>query len=168
VELEKESGTVLGMDVGSCDTALLVERVHEDGSIVSLNEAQPALAISPGDYIVGVNHVGGQAERMLAEIGESGSLTLELCKAQPFRAKLVKEGPLGVTLLVLQRVVVVQDIHQGPVQSWNEDNPQWQIMAGDQIVEVNGARDEPTQILEALKEEGGLDLLVVPLGASST
>lgn len=164
-ELEKADGTVLGMDVACYDTVVLVEKVHEDGAAAAFNESHPELAISAGDYILSVNNVEGMALGMLEEAKQSTTLKLELCRAKPFRAKIIKEGHLGATFCIFERIVVVQAIQQGPVQDWNDDNPQWQLKVGDQIVEVNGMNDVAVKVLETLKEAKDLDLLVLPLGS---
>merc|ERR1740120_672763 len=55
----------LGVDVDvSDDTCLTIERVHESGALPMWNRKNPATLVQPGDVIVDVNGVRGDAELM--------------------------------------------------------------------------------------------------------
>lgn len=56
------------------------------------------------------------------------------------------------------KIAGVQD--DGLVHRWNEQHPQRRVQAGDRIVEVNGRRNNVRLMLEAIKSERSLSLLV--------
>merc|ERR1712232_1479519 len=55
--------------------------------------------------------------------------------------------PLGQEALAIQEV-----LEPGPVFSWNASQGDFAVRAGDCIVEVNGIRGEPEQLLQAIRQ----------------
>merc|ERR1719203_2212633 len=54
----------------------------------------------------------------------------------------------------------VQAVLQGPVESWNERNPDKEVRHGDFITSVAGCKDDPMVMLSNLQKQGAMELIV--------
>mmetsp|Transcript_102359 Transcript_102359/g.285194 ORF Transcript_102359/g.285194 Transcript_102359/m.285194 type:complete len:211 (+) Transcript_102359:109-741(+) len=166
--VEKGSYGKLGMEIAPEDNVLLVQSLHQEGAVVTFNAANPKQALHAGDYIIAVNNVRGLAQAMLNEAKDVQSLTLTVSRARSHIVAVTKSGALGVTFGVFKRVLVVQEVKDGPIKDWNTKNSKKKIRPGDQILKVNGISDTPQTILETLKEDGDLKIEVLPLGGAGS
>mmetsp|Transcript_83266 Transcript_83266/g.257372 ORF Transcript_83266/g.257372 Transcript_83266/m.257372 type:complete len:219 (-) Transcript_83266:167-823(-) len=168
-DLHKALNRKLGMEISPLENVLRVDSIHEDGVVVDFNSSYPKQAIQPGDYITSVNGVKGGAFKMLSEARDMDDLSVTICRTRTFRAEVNKTGALGATFGVYNKVLVVQDIKAGPLLEWNAANIEQEIQPGDQILEVNGTKNAAVALLESLKQDGPLSILVLPLcGAGSS
>lgn len=169
VDLDKANYGKLGLELVPQDNVLKVEAIEQEGTVSEYNNSNPKEAVRAGDFVTQVNGVKGAALKMLAEVRKEvrkGRLNMTLARTRTFRVVVTKKGPLGATFGVFSRVLVLQDISEGPLMDWNRGNPSFQVEVGDQIIEVNGAKDNPNDLLENLKPEGELALLVLSLGGA--
>mmetsp|Transcript_75360 Transcript_75360/g.224682 ORF Transcript_75360/g.224682 Transcript_75360/m.224682 type:complete len:221 (-) Transcript_75360:36-698(-) len=167
-DLHKALNRKLGMEISPLENVLRVDSIHEDGVVVDFNSSYPKQAIQPGDYITSVNGVKGGAFKMLSEARDMDDLSVTICRTRTFRAEVNKTGALGATFGVYNKVLVVQDIKAGPLLEWNAANIEQEIQPGDQILEVNGAKGISLDIADALKENGQLSILVLPLAGAGS
>mmetsp|Transcript_87403 Transcript_87403/g.168223 ORF Transcript_87403/g.168223 Transcript_87403/m.168223 type:complete len:198 (+) Transcript_87403:104-697(+) len=166
VEVSKGNNGMLGLQIVPEDNVLRVAWLESKGGVSDFNSANKTDAVEVGDFIISVNGVKGTAREMLEEAQRAASLKLTLSRSRMFRAKFYKNGPLGVTFGLFARTLVVQNIADGPVKEWNDANVLYTIQPGDLVIEVNGVKENSKEMLETLKVDGDLRLVMRPLGGA--
>ena len=58
--------------------------------------------------------------------------------------------------------LVVVEVMEGLVASWNAANPKLQIVAGACILEVNGTKGKPQQLLDLMMRDASPTMLIKP------
>merc|ERR550532_3047578 len=96
---------------------------------------------------------------------KASQLRLKICRAKEFPATLVKKGPLGVTFGMYKKALIIKAINAGPVLEWNKAHTV-QIKSGDQIIEANGVKGSASDLLDTLKVDGVLKIVVLALGGA--
>jgi len=156
----------LGVAIVPEDNTLRVERLEMQGAVADYNSSNRGTAVRIGDFFTSVNGVTGSALTMLEEATHQHELQLTLARSRMFRATVRKSGSLGVTFGIFPKTLVVQEISSGPLEQWNRTNKQYAIQPGDLFIEVNGVKDSGAEILEELKADGDLRILIRPLGGA--
>jgi len=103
---------------------------------------------------------------MLELATHQDELQLILARSRMFRILIKKSGSLGVTFGVFPKTLVVKEISSGPIETWNSKNKHYVIQPGDLIMEVNGVKDDSTEMLETMKADGDLRIVIRPLGGA--
>merc|ERR1719362_2038967 len=85
----------IGLDVIGDGTALRITRVKE-GAVERWNFNNPDKLVHPGDYIVEVNGLRGNAKEMLKRLGNTSVLTMAIKRSE----EVVQFPPKRNTLLV--------------------------------------------------------------------
>jgi len=123
------------------------------------------------DRIFEVNGVRGDAALLLEAMGTT---TLELMVRRPKAFRLTldkpKKGtPLGLTLgradYPIQdgeaEPLIIQDVNRDSlVDDWNKANWENRIRKGDRILEVNGRRGAPKEMMKAMGQDDALSLVL--------
>lgn len=98
-----------------------------------------------GDFVVGVNRIAGDSEKMILALGAGGQMELEIRRAHEIHVQgLDKQGgSLGLDLSYRASAmsVVIKEVYEdGEVARWNnqQEDPQNRIRPNDHIVSVNG------------------------------
>lgn len=159
VEVSKGKNGTLGLQIVPEDNVLRVVWLESHGALFQWQ-------VKVGDFIISVNGVRGFAREMLEEAQRASDLKFTLTRSRMFRAKFYKKGPLGVTFGLFARTLVVQNITDGPVKEWNDANTLSTIQPGDLVIEVNGVKDNSKEMLEELKADGDLRIIMRPLGGA--
>lgn len=78
-----------------------------------------------------------------------------------FRFNLKLDGKkLGLQLVNRKGLAFVKKVVGGAVGDWNDQQPDFQIMPGDQIIEINGRRDSYQEFLSLCKNNNELEIVV--------
>lgn len=78
-----------------------------------------------------------------------------------FRFNLRKDGKkLGLQLVNRKGLAFVKKVNGGAVGDWNSQQPDFQIMPGDQIIEINGRRDNYEELISLCKHSNELEIVV--------
>jgi len=78
-----------------------------------------------------------------------------------FRLNLRKDGKkLGLQLVNRKGLAFVKKVVGGAIGDWNAQQPDFQIMPGDQIIEINGRHDSYQELLSLCKHSDELEMVV--------
>jgi len=119
--------------------------------------------VQAGQLIVGVNGASDTAG-MLKEWNGSTEVNLVVCWPVEFTVFIDKvDTGMGIDVTHSQKgtSLLVEGVHTGCVQRWNDDNPDKQVKVADRIVSVNGVRGTPSDLKGALKVASGRIELVI-------
>lgn len=93
MELDRSSGSRLGICVREAESVLLITKVEEDGLVPAWNQEHPERAVRPGNCVIQVNGLCGIAEQMLEELQTEQSLRVEVDRTErEVRAALTSAG----------------------------------------------------------------------------
>lgn len=121
---------------------------------------------------------GFKGEIPLQDVGESiqafiqvevrlvQQVTLVLKRPRQFRVAINKRGrPLGLGLnympLPVAKSLVVLEVLRGAIQDWNDSNQKEEIKKDHRIIEVNGFRGSPPELLEKIKTKELLEIVIL-------
>lgn len=57
-------------------------------------------------------------------------------------------------------VLVVEAIHDGLVSNWNKAHPDREVKSGDKVVSVNGTKGNAASMVDVIKTEATLEMVV--------
>jgi len=122
------------------------------------------------DRIFEVNGVRGDSTQLLEAMSTT---TLELMVRRPKEFRLTldkprKGAPLGLTLGRAEQGVkgdpeplIIQDVNRDSlVDDWNKANWEHRIRRGDRILEVNGRRGAPKEMMRVMAQDEALSLVL--------
>lgn len=152
----------LGVDVLQHMTgSLLISRVRP-GSVQSWNQRRPDMAVQAGDRIVEVNGQRGPSAQLVSAIRSEWRLHLLIRRQLKFSVSLPEfSGQLGLDIAMLESALKVLKVKEGPIKDWNASCAKdIEVMPEDSIVEVNGVKGSPADLLQAIRSQQGqrLDL----------
>lgn len=174
ISVDRSEGKSLGIEVVT-DGTLVVMSINE-GLIQDWNTANPDQAIEEQDLIVEANGISGDVDVILEQCRATQPLKLKV-RRPAFKAKQEmlteieysikldrREGAkLGIDVehdraksLLIEAIDAV-----GLVAVWNRANPSKQVQVEDRIIEVNGVRGEPQQLLDMCMESVMLEMKLV-------
>mmetsp|Transcript_95368 Transcript_95368/g.132474 ORF Transcript_95368/g.132474 Transcript_95368/m.132474 type:complete len:275 (+) Transcript_95368:69-893(+) len=148
---------------GAFDLAIIV--VVGKGPGTRWNDIYPDRQLVPGLRIMEVNGITTCLE-IVDELRASSAAVLRLRRPVVHRVLLSREKGirLGVTLLEFDEESVWVDqvltSEGGLIPEWNKQNPVSKVTTGSRILEVNGLRGNSTKMLELLREDGVIELVV--------
>mmetsp|Transcript_64412 Transcript_64412/g.153649 ORF Transcript_64412/g.153649 Transcript_64412/m.153649 type:complete len:343 (-) Transcript_64412:199-1227(-) len=157
----------VGMEIQALDDMLIILRLR-DGPLREWNAShnQP-LQVAPGDRILSVNDTSSDIEALLQGIKGSTHLKLRIRRPEYFQIAIDKSGKgLGAALLVNTDPLGMLNINQlrdGALKDWNYANPSRQLRSGDRIVWVNGVQGKPRAMLDRVKKDSQLDMVLLRL-----
>lgn len=157
-----ENGVGLDLDLLD-DTGIMINNVL-GGAAESWNgKADPDHQMCYGDRIMEVNGTRGNSQDHLALIRDEGSLQMWLKRPVVVRisgnATLDSLG-LVVTYAPDGRTLLIQEIKSGMVKNWNLDNPNLAVREHDRIAEVNGVTGFASELMDLLRVEVNLELVI--------
>mmetsp|Transcript_30315 Transcript_30315/g.56827 ORF Transcript_30315/g.56827 Transcript_30315/m.56827 type:complete len:250 (+) Transcript_30315:61-810(+) len=150
--------------VNSSGAAGLAVLVHVGkGPGTRWNNFYPDRQLVPGLRVLEVNGITDCLE-LVDELRASSEAVIRLRRPVEHRVLINREkgSKLGVKLLEFddESVWVDQVLTEGTVPEWNKQNPIAKITTGSRIVEVNGSRGLASRLLERLKKDGPIELVV--------
>lgn len=152
----------LGLDVDVDGAALLVDDVRE-GLVRRWNESGAGPEVRKGDRIVEVNSAKGEARQLIDSLNNDEVLRVMLRRPEEFSLDLRKTDDckhLGLELSYCAggATLLVQGVSGGLVSTWNEANPDVQLLKGDRITEVNGLHGKSQELFAALTTSERLEI----------
>mmetsp|Transcript_82830 Transcript_82830/g.268337 ORF Transcript_82830/g.268337 Transcript_82830/m.268337 type:complete len:329 (+) Transcript_82830:102-1088(+) len=159
----------LGLQLDLKLSAITVKSI-EGGAVARHNaklalEGEEASCIQKYDFILCVN---GQVakEAILKELETASILKLRLCRRAPFHITVRKQvgQHLGTSLCYESQSVClrVKELHDGAAKDYNASVPLAQkIQPQDLIISVNGVMDQPARMIEVVKTNTQLELVLI-------
>jgi hypothetical protein len=162
VTVTKGQGESVGMALDLLDSMRpQVQSVDPGGPIGRWNEsAPPAEVVKPGDFIIAVNGMRGSTQAMIQNLKEATSLQILVNRPLKFDVAVKKAGTLGVDLdYTLSSIsLLINAVHPGPVDDWNEAHPEREVCAKDRITSVNGISGPAKELLQEISNSTELKL----------
>jgi hypothetical protein len=155
ISIKKGDDACLGLDVDNTDgPSLLVDAVQE-GLVKDWNAAHPECEVRPRDRIVDVNGVAGDANIIIEELSVSPSLSITIRRPVEYSVSITKPTEnqfLGLELSYCAggATLLVMQVNEGLVRSWNDAHPDLVVVKGDRVVEVNGLAGNSRELFDAL------------------
>jgi len=167
--VEKQSGTIFGLDLDTQDNATLFVLEIREGAFKTYNDgATVEEQIRPMDFITSINGVTGSAGQMLEQFRIQDRVALVVRRPQEYIAMVdasdSKRHGLTFPAQPVGRHLVITGVGEGGASDWNRSQPEdRRIRPGDRIVSVGGRLGKSLELRRML-EKGGLQqyLLVRP------
>eukprot|EP00421_Protoceratium_reticulatum_P064386 CAMPEP_0168418984 /NCGR_PEP_ID=MMETSP0228-20121227/32039_1 /TAXON_ID=133427 /ORGANISM="Protoceratium reticulatum, Strain CCCM 535 (=CCMP 1889)" /LENGTH=395 /DNA_ID=CAMNT_0008432861 /DNA_START=26 /DNA_END=1213 /DNA_ORIENTATION=+ len=168
IKVEKDpTQKLLGLDLDPNDGKTLYVTEVKAGPFKSYNEgtpqgasgAPPERQIQKGDFIIKVNGIKNDSEKMLGALKKDTSIELTLKRPMEITAALKRSDPkqpLGLDFyrpVGISSVLVTAVQSSGPAAAWNKANWSQELLVGDRVVAVRGQRGSGKDLLNLLKEE---------------
>jgi len=158
ITIEKPSAKSWGMDLDTQDdNTLYVESVRPNGLVdLHNNNSKPAERLLAGHFIMQVNGVQGGASVLGQEINKLSVLRsvvrrpLVFCVAVNKKDKKQDIG-LSFNKTSCAGCLLITQMLQGPVMDWNRKNPGREVLLGDRIIAVNGAKGKASDMAKKMK-----------------
>lgn len=139
----------------------------QDGTTLQVSKVDAGLldgsGLQVGDFIVKANAVEGSSAKLAKELKKKGPLELSARRPQEFCVAFQKKDPkkFGLEVAKKSTCLVVTKVAAGPVQAWNEANPEREVKLGDRVVAVNGAEGKAANLLTRFNKDQRLRLTLV-------
>mmetsp|Transcript_75881 Transcript_75881/g.245736 ORF Transcript_75881/g.245736 Transcript_75881/m.245736 type:complete len:344 (-) Transcript_75881:105-1136(-) len=139
----------------------------QDGTTLQVSKVDAGLldgsGLQVGDFIVKANAVEGSSAKLAKELKKKGPLELSARRPQEFCVAFQKKDPkkFGLEVAKKSTCLVVTKVAAGPVQAWNEANPEQEVKLGDRVVAVNGAEGKAANLLTRFNKDQRLRLTLV-------
>ena len=152
----------LGMDADWGDGKTLYIKAILAGAVSDWNKENPTKAVQPGDRVISVNGVTGDAQAMVREIKDRNLLLL-FQKASD--DKMVTVSVSGSNSLGMDadwgdgKTLYIKAILAGAVSDWNKENPTKAVQPGDRVISVNGVTGDAQAMAREIKDRNLLLLL---------
>eukprot|EP00927_Polykrikos_kofoidii_P000847 TRINITY_DN10322_c0_g1_i3.p1 TRINITY_DN10322_c0_g1~~TRINITY_DN10322_c0_g1_i3.p1 ORF type:complete len:282 (+),score=48.39 TRINITY_DN10322_c0_g1_i3:69-848(+) len=166
IELTKLGLQDLGLtlDMVRTDSEAIVVRIAEGEFMHQWNNSRGPTEnkLRCGDRILQVNDVRGS--QMPAACTGASDLKLWVKRREERALNITKvDSSLGLDIRLKSdhEGVIITKICDGPVKTWNENNPNAVINAQDRIVEANGVSGDNEKILFTIRESKTLALTIV-------
>jgi len=170
VSVRKGPGESANLALDTCAGVIEVCCIG-DGPVQEYNDgADYHHQVKVGDFIVGVNGMFGQPDKLLKEFRSD---ELELVVRHPTIVVLQlrkHKGTFGLDLThaagSVAKSLAVFSVIEGPVVDWNKTQTDVQVKKGDRIVAVNGMTGTPEELLKMLQaseEEAEVQICCVGL-----
>lgn len=161
---EKVADAPLGAYYITGKDQLVISRICKGGLLDRWNEDNPRGAVKPGSVVVSINS-RTTLEEMAMECKTATRLVLQVQFRSVYSvfAPINKAHTLGLFVrpgtMVISRL---ESMRQCTLTSWNEDcKAGYEIMPGDEIIQVNGSEGGPEDLLQAIKAcDGDLCLIL--------
>mmetsp|Transcript_65144 Transcript_65144/g.183363 ORF Transcript_65144/g.183363 Transcript_65144/m.183363 type:complete len:230 (-) Transcript_65144:117-806(-) len=156
VLIARPPGARMGLELDIMDykTAQVCEVA--DGCVKEHNGTAAAdRRVEVGDFIIAVNGQRGDAKVLLKMLKEDARLELLFRRPIEYHVKIDSGGrSLGMTLQHAPRSIslLIAEVREGPVAEWTARNPSRPVRSYDRIVEVNGNRTVPAELLNEIQD----------------
>jgi len=155
----------IGLDIDLIDGLSAVVVDIKEGAIKSWNERNPELALRLNDRVVDVNGSRGDANNLVTRLKSDTTWVLQVQRPSEFPVSInradapslgmdLRYAPNGTTLMITQ-------VGDGPMQDWNRQHPEKVVHRHDRIIQLNGVRGSPHDLLQASEDAETLDLVIV-------
>lgn len=158
-----------GLDLlqSEADELLVIVGVAEGSPWAAWNAEHPEDPAEPGDQILAVNgkceHEEAWSE-ITGKCDQDRKMSLRIRKPTENRIRVTKhdDDSMGLVLIHLDGGLLFIDSVQpdGLVHQWNLEHSDHKVRCLDQIVEVNGQKGSPDELVKALAETGEADLVL--------
>jgi C-terminal processing protease CtpA/Prc len=165
IQINKKSSDSLGAEVLMNDTDRVKLLAICPGPLAKWNTDNPDKAVKCGDYILSVNGTKGSPTTLMDLIAKNSTIDLGILSTVPilYSIKCVKKSPndsLGIDVDApadgkIKILGIIND--EGLLARWNQANKQNMVLAGDYIIEVNGANSSQA-MLSAVKNDSTLNM----------
>lgn len=163
VRVDRTSGQRLGVDVRHESASILVvKEVTSGGLFQQWNDSHPSAALKVGDRIVAVNGVRGNAVDMVAECEKNQMLEFAVQRpdqsgiaeeSREFTVHLEKEKAQDLGIDIDDGNFTIVKVTGGLFGAWNDNHPDMAVLAGDQVVSVNGKREIKQMFAECTQKK---------------
>lgn len=159
-DIEKTADAKLGVhfDVMPKVSAPVVISLAPGSIVDAWNQANPDKAVQVDDCLYTVN---GDSSKPIDKIAPGGTLQLGFLRPKPITISLQKaEGkPLGLSMSQGSNAIYIMGFMEGGL--FEKTALAEGIKAGDRIVSVNGKRESPSAMMQALKDSDSVQLLIL-------
>lgn len=168
ITIQRSVGQNIGLDTDLIDDESVVVVAIKPGVFQMWNDAHLGRAVRLNDRITEVNGVRGNTNSMISTLKAEPIWNLELQRPREYKIELIrtKTPSLGLDLRYAPNgtSLLIRAIGEGPVQDWNIAHKNQQVSLHDRIVELNGTRGTPQQILEASVGIARMELTILHYG----
>eukprot|EP00812_Abedinium_dasypus_P004384 NODE_1545_length_1115_cov_304.504717.p1 GENE.NODE_1545_length_1115_cov_304.504717~~NODE_1545_length_1115_cov_304.504717.p1 ORF type:complete len:277 (-),score=39.94 NODE_1545_length_1115_cov_304.504717:206-1036(-) len=161
-----EVGIGLDLRQDTKSDRLVVVRQLETGAVVAWNSMCPREAqVREFDQIIAVNDVSGGPQDVLGELRKPGHMKLSMRRPRRLRVTIDKHG--GQLAIQLKRrkdakYLTIESISEtGCVQDWNRMHPEFALVNGDHVVEVNGCNESGGMMMDRVKADSRVEFVVI-------
>eukprot|EP00811_Abedinium_folium_P008810 NODE_18142_length_908_cov_3.349552.p1 GENE.NODE_18142_length_908_cov_3.349552~~NODE_18142_length_908_cov_3.349552.p1 ORF type:complete len:265 (+),score=67.40 NODE_18142_length_908_cov_3.349552:111-797(+) len=126
------------------------------------NRSAPTDLVAPYDEVVEANGARG-VEALLKVLAVRGDLQLLLRHSELRRVCIAKRGRrLGLRFKKRDKDALrISSVNEGAAQDWNDEHSALRLREGDFVVEVNGCRGPPAEMMTQLAKLNELELHVL-------
>lgn len=169
ITVERSPNERLGLELDLLDGRTLQVCEVRSGAIKDYNRNAPLdHRLRVGDFVVGVDGVVGDAQRMLSTLQNHLVAKLEICRPIPFEVFLQRRSAKQGAGIVVKSAessrsvsLLIAQVNPGLVSEWNKDHPEAAVEQLDRIVKVNDVERSTDVMLERIKQDLYLALQVV-------
>jgi len=161
VSINNKKKKALGLEIDAQDGTTLYVYGVKTGIVQTNNRVSPVM-LTPGQFIVNVNNIGGSAAKLQDGLKQK---ELELIVRRPVEFSILLEAnkkadlgleftkkPLGNALLIT-KVNGEDGGNNGATSAariWNKSNSEQQVRRGDRVIAMNGFRGKAAELLKRL------------------
>mmetsp|Transcript_8895 Transcript_8895/g.31583 ORF Transcript_8895/g.31583 Transcript_8895/m.31583 type:complete len:244 (-) Transcript_8895:44-775(-) len=165
VSIHRSPSEPIGLDIDLIDGVSAVVVDIKEGAVKQWNDMNPEKALKVHDRIVEVNGSRGDSNSLVTRLKSDTVWMLQVQRPAEFAISInrsdapslgmdLRYAPNGTTLMITQ-------VGEGPMQEWNTHNPHRVVHRHDRIIELNGVRGTPPQLLAASEDAETLDLVII-------
>mmetsp|Transcript_40304 Transcript_40304/g.90970 ORF Transcript_40304/g.90970 Transcript_40304/m.90970 type:complete len:219 (-) Transcript_40304:75-731(-) len=165
VGLKKKPGMSLGLELDFMDghTARVLE-VLSEGAV-----RENGLKVKQGDHIVSAN--GARDSRgIMRHLQKDEELEMVMEHPRTFKIQVSKgPGGLGIDFTYAPKgdcLLIRNVLPRGAIHDWNEANQAAKVKPSDRIVEVNGVAGAWSKLVDKLKADKELSMVISPCPAA--
>merc|ERR1712217_803632 len=164
VDIVRNPGDAVGLDIDHIDgVAAVIESVKPGGAIYAWNAQHAAYALKENDRIVEVNGATGDVKVLIQRLKSDVQWRLMIQRPVEIQITIRKtdSDSLGLDLNYApnSKSLLITDVSNGPMQDWNMGHPEQAIIRRDRIIEINGVRGRPMELIHASEGQDVLQLV---------
>lgn len=165
VNLNKERGGELGIDVDWEDGETLCVTNIRAGALKAWNDIQPkSRQVQVGDRIISVNGSAGDGPQHLSEMLDTYvALKISIHTHNELLVDVIKSQPneLGIDTAQSGRTLLITYVNSGLIDQWNTKHREAPVMQYDRIVAVNDFRGSGKDMQAKLNRTSGSIFLLI-------
>lgn len=160
---KKAEGDPLGLDIFTNKKVFVVTGIISGGMVDRWNSANPSRQVKYGAVVYDVNGTSTGLEAMMQEVVKSDTLKLKVRRHNRYTVTVEKKKILGLdlkagttTVTCLTAPTPAAKAEDLSLHGWNKSCPEgFEIMGGDELVEVNGKRGTPQELFQSIRQGTG-------------
>jgi len=164
VVITRNIGEAVGLDIDHIDGVSAVVVALKNGAIRSWNDNNRDQEIKPGDRIIEVNGSRGDVQQLIAKLKTDLTWRLSVQRPTELNVTIYKANAptLGLDLKYApnSKSLLITAVDHGPMQDWNNVNPDKAVRAYDRIIEINQARGKPQDLIQASDGKDTLEMVI--------